>query len=103
MFCTYNTTKKCLSVGTGSNISFCESIGMTDEEVEQDYNGEYWLKGYAPAKPREITEAEQAQSELTDTETRISEIKDELLTAVLLDDAETVESLKAEYKKLMEG
>ena len=40
---------------------------------------------------------------MKDTENRISEIKDELLTAVLLDDTETVDSLKAEYKKLMEG
>lgn len=36
-------------------------------------------------------------------QSRILKIKDELLTAVFLDDTETVDSLKAEYKKLIDG
>lgn len=43
-------TKKCLEVGTGTNTEFYKSIGMTDEEVEQAYDGSYWLKGYAPSQ-----------------------------------------------------
>lgn len=51
MYCKYdNETKKCLEVGTGTNTEFYKSIGMTDEEVEQAYDGSYWLKGYAPSQ-----------------------------------------------------
>ena len=49
MYCKYDkNTKKCFEVGTGTNTEFYKSIGMTDEEVEQAYDGSYWLKGYAP-------------------------------------------------------
>ena len=52
MYCKYDeNTKKCLEVGTGTNIEFYKSIGMTDEEVEQAYDGSYYLKGYAPSQP----------------------------------------------------
>ena len=51
MYCKYDeNTKKCLEVGTGTNIEFYKSIGMTDEEVEQAYDGSYYLKGYAPSQ-----------------------------------------------------
>ena len=51
MYCKYDKdTKKCLEVGTGTNTDFYKSIGMTDEEVEQAYDGSYWLKGYAPSQ-----------------------------------------------------
>ena len=51
MYCKYDkNTKKCLEVGTGTNTEFYKSIGMTDEEVEQAYDGSYWLKGYAPTQ-----------------------------------------------------
>ena len=49
MYCTYDkNTKKCLSVGIGTNTEFYKSIGMEDLEVEKAYDGSYWLKGYAP-------------------------------------------------------
>ena len=49
MYCTYDkNTKKCLSIGTGTNAEFYKSIGMVDMEVEQVYDGSYYLKGYAP-------------------------------------------------------
>ena len=48
MYCKYdNETKKCTEVGTGTNTEFYKSIGMVDMEVEQAYDGSYWLKGYA--------------------------------------------------------
>ena len=28
-----------------------ESIGMTEQDVEQAYNGDWYLKGYAPVQP----------------------------------------------------
>lgn len=52
MYCKYdNETKKCLEVGTGANTEFYKSIGMQDLEVEQAYNGSYYLKGFVPTKP----------------------------------------------------
>ena len=50
-------TKLC-DVGTGSNTKFYQSIGMTEQEVEQAWNGSWYLKGYAPTKPQEEKEKE---------------------------------------------
>ena len=40
----------CTEVGTGTNTEFYKSIGMTEMEVEQAYDGSYYLKGYAPSQ-----------------------------------------------------
>ena len=50
-------TKQC-EVGTGTNSAFYQSIGMSEMEVEQAYDGQWYLKGYAPEKPTEQKEAE---------------------------------------------
>lgn len=43
-------TKQC-SVGLGTNTDFYKSIGMVEMDVEQAYNGEWYVAGYAPEKP----------------------------------------------------
>lgn len=43
---------KTVSVGTGTNTAFYESIGMTEMDVEQGYDGNWYVAGYAP-KPSE--------------------------------------------------
>ena len=43
-------TKEC-AVGIGTDVQFYESIGMTEMDVEQAYNGQWYISGYAPAKP----------------------------------------------------
>lgn len=43
-------TKQC-EVGIGTNTEFYKSIGMTEMEVEEAYNGCWYVKGYAPKKP----------------------------------------------------
>ena len=35
-------------VGYGTNSAFYESIGMTEMDVEQDINGNWYVAGYAP-------------------------------------------------------
>ena len=40
-------TKQC-DVGIGSNVEFYKSIGMSEMDVEQAYNGQWYLKGFAP-------------------------------------------------------
>lgn len=46
---------------------------------------------------------EQTEQKIITAEIRISEIKDQLLIAVLLDDTEMQKTLKAEYKSLLEN
>lgn len=43
-------TNEC-EVGLGTNGQFYESVGMTQTDVEQAYNGNWYLAGYAPAAP----------------------------------------------------
>lgn len=45
-------TKEC-QVGVGTNSKFYQSIGMVEMEVEQAYNGAWYVKGFAPVKPEE--------------------------------------------------
>ncbi len=47
-----NEETKVCSVGLGTNIPFYKSIGMTEQDVEQAYNGLWYLSGYAPEKPQ---------------------------------------------------
>lgn len=54
-----NETKQC-DVGLGTNIEYYKSIGMSEQDVEQAYNGQWYLKGYAPSKP-EPTKQEQVE------------------------------------------
>ena len=53
-----NEETKACEVGTGTNVEFYRSIGMSEMEVEQAYDGSWYLKGYAPEKPTEQKEAE---------------------------------------------
>lgn len=53
-----NEETKACEVGIGTNAKFYQSIGMTEMEVEQAYNGGWYLKGYAPQKPQEVKEQE---------------------------------------------
>lgn len=46
-----NEETKEVSVGVGTNAEFYKSIGMTEMDVEQAYNGQWYVKGYAPAEP----------------------------------------------------
>lgn len=46
-------TKQC-EVGIGTNTAFYESIGMEEMDVEQGYDGAWYVKGYAPSKPMDV-------------------------------------------------
>lgn len=54
-----NEETKAVDVGLGSNIAYYQSIGMTEMEIEQGFDGQYYVKGYAPQKPAEIIKAEE--------------------------------------------
>lgn len=46
-----NEETKLCEVGIGTNSKFYQSIGLTQMEVEQAYNGNWYIMGYAPKKP----------------------------------------------------
>ena len=50
--------KKTVDVGLGDNEEFYKSLGMTEMDVEQAYDGNWYLTGYAPQKPLEQQLAE---------------------------------------------
>ena len=45
-----DATKQC-SVGVGTNTAFYQSVGMVQMDVEQAYDGTWYVSGYAPAAP----------------------------------------------------
>lgn len=62
-------TKQC-DIGVGTNMAYYESIGMKIMDVEQAYNGYWYVKGFAPEKPQEVI-----------NEKRIAELKQNLADA----------------------
>ena len=74
-----NEETKEVSVGLGTDVEFYKSIGMADMEVEQAYNGAWYLKGYAPQKP-EPTPQEQIlalEAQITDRNIRCALLGDQ--------------------------
>ena len=53
-------TKEC-TVGLGTNEEYYKSIGMTKIEVEEAWNGQFFVLGYAPEKPEEVIKAERIE------------------------------------------
>ena len=53
-----NEETKACEVGLGTNSAFYQSIGMVEMDVEQAYDGNWYLVGYAPKKPVEELQAE---------------------------------------------
>ena len=51
-----NEETKQVAVGTGTNSRFYESIGMEQMDVEQAYDGSWYLVGYAPQPPEPTIE-----------------------------------------------
>ena len=89
-------TKQC-EVGLGTNTDFYKSVGMAEMDVEQAYNGSWYLKGYAPAEP-----------EKTYTEKRLAEYPaiSEQLDMIYWDKVngtnlwqEKISEIKAKYPK----
>lgn len=54
-----NEETKACEVGLGTNSAFYKSMGMAELEVEQAYNGSWYVLGYAPKKPQEEVNKEE--------------------------------------------
>lgn len=46
-------TRACI-VGTGTNVAYYISLGMSEMDVERGYDGLWYEKGYAPSEPLEV-------------------------------------------------
>ena len=69
---------KLVVVGTGTDSAYYQSIGMTSMDVEQAYNGAWYVKGYAPAKPEPTIEEQVAKLE---AETGLTRVMREMVLA----------------------
>ena len=56
-----NEETKACEVGLGTNNNFYASIGMEEMEVEQAYDGQWYLTGYVPIQPIDEYNAEQKE------------------------------------------
>lgn len=66
-----NNKTKQVNVGLGDNVEFYKSIGYTEQEVEQDYQGQWYLKGYTPQQPLEEIKEKKLKELKTDVENYI--------------------------------
>jgi hypothetical protein len=99
-----NEETKLCEVGIGTNTDFYNSIGMSEMNVEQAYDGSWYLMGYAPEKPaptkEEVSETrKQLYTEQVDPLTaQISRLKDEPQTEELIAE---IEALKVERSEIV--
>ena len=98
-----NEETKLCEVGVGTNTSFYASIGMTEMEVEQAYDGSWYVKGYAPAKPEPTIEEQVAKLE---AETGLTRVMREMVLAensgasdYVKAKAQEIEALATELRK----
>lgn len=99
-----NEETKLCEVGLDTNISYYESIGMTEQEVEQAYDDNWYLLGYAPEPTKE--EQRQARAEAYRLEKdpitcQINSLRDEEQTEeVIAEIASLVEERKAKVEEI---
>lgn len=65
-------TKAC-QVGLGDNVEFYQSLGFEEMEVEQAYDGGWYVLGYAPQKPLEAYKQEKLNALRTLKDEKLSE------------------------------
>ena len=102
-----NEETKEVSIGTGTNSAYYQSIGMTEMEVEQAYDGSWYLAGYAPAKPEPTKEEQQKarenayRAEVDPITCHIQRLGDEEQTPeVIAEIAQLVEERKAKVDEI---
>lgn len=90
---------KAVSVGIGTDVEFYKSIGMTDMEVEQAYDGSWYVKGYAPDFSEQIK-----QDKIAELDAQYQADKAQLMQYYfefsIAEDTDGMESIKAEIEAL---
>lgn len=98
-------TKQC-EVGIGTNADFYKSIGMTEMDVEQAYNGAWYVAGYAPEEPepthedQRLKRAEAYRIEKDPITCQIQSLRDEEQTPEIVAE---IEALIVERKEVVEN
>lgn len=89
-----NDVTKICEVGIGTNDAYYISLGMIKQDVEQSYDGQWYLKGYAPQKPNAIL--------IKEYEVIIDKLNNDMLRDLLIitDDEQTAEK-KQEAKQYL--
>lgn len=83
-------------VGLGNNEAYYKSIGMRKMDVEQAYNGDWYVEGYAPEEPAP-TEEEQREKRAAAYQVEVDPITSHISR---LRDMEQTEEVIAEIEKL---
>lgn len=83
-------------VGLGTNEAYYKSIGMRKMDVEQAYDGNWYLKGYAPEEPTP-TEEEQREKRAMAYQIEVDPITSHISR---LKDMEQTEEVIAEIEEL---
>ena len=96
-------TKAVTQCAVGTDAKYFKSLAMTDEEVEQDYKGNLWLKGYAPIKPQEEIDLENTQTKLNTLNQQLSELKENYVSAILSGQNDVALRIKEQYQALLNG
>jgi len=91
-----NETKAC-EVGLGTDSVFYQSIGMTEQDVEQAWDGGWYLTGYAPSKPQAIINAE----EVADLKQRLANSDYAIVKIAEADTPEEQQALREQYAVLI--
>ena len=101
-----NESKLC-SIGIGTDTEFYRSIGMSEMEVEEAYDGSWYLAGYAPSKPEPTKEEQQKareeayRAEIDPITCHIQRLGDEEQTAeIIAEIASLVEERKAKVEEI---
>ena len=112
-----NEETKVCEVGLGTNSNFYQSIGMTEMDVEQAYDGNWYVLGYAPEKPEPTKEeiqklrANAYKNEVDPITCHIQRLKDESamtneinaeIAALIEERKAKVQEIKARYPYLVE-
>lgn len=84
-----NEETKLCAVGSGTNSAFYQSIGMPEVEVEQAWDGLWYLRGFAPEKS-----IEKMQEEARKVRNQLLEQTDKFLLA----DYPITDSEREQYK-----
>lgn len=94
-------TKAVTQYAVGTDSKYFKSLGMTDEEVEQDYLGRFWLKGYAPNRPQEEIDLENTQAKLNTLNQQLSELKENYVSAILSGNDDVALQIQEQYRTLL--
>lgn len=97
-----NEETKEVRVGLATNTKFYKSIGMVEMDVEEAWNGAWYLIGYAPEKPAPTKqEVEETRRQLYIAQKdpitcQIQSLRDEEQTEEILAEIEALKAERAE-------